>query len=386
MSHEYPKVEIIEESPREGMQIESVDITVDQKLELIEMLADTGLPTIVVGSFVSPLWTPQMAHIDELVARLKPRDGVAFTALALNERGRERRKKFTPPLSIPDETPQTLAHLCDVFVRRNTNRSQRDEIAEWPSIVTSAVARGATHAGVAINAAWGSNWLGPFDQEYRTNMLDEQIDLWRVAGIPVDRVWIGDPMAWNVPDQVAAQLLAIRERWPGITRFHLHLHDARGTALVSAYEALRVLDAECTLVLDASVGGMGGCPYGGHGRMTRMIPTEDLVDLLNELGIATGVDIDRLIDVAIRAEAIVGHPLWGHVAKAGPRPRGERLFPMDLPFIETEHEAQHFRLGPSVYAGARSPWSAPIESPMRPSDSPKGSQLDEPGATVASGA
>jgi hydroxymethylglutaryl-CoA lyase len=168
-----------------------------------------------------------------------------------------------------------------------------------------------------------------------------------------------------MPDQVASQLRAIRERWPQIHTFHLHLHDARGTALLSAYEALKVLGPEQTLILDSSIGGMGGCPYGGHGRMTRMIPTEDLVNFLHELGIPTGVDLARLIDAAILAEDVVGHSLWGHVSKAGPRPRGDQLFPMDLPFIETEKEAQHFRLGPRAYAGARSPWSAPIVSPAR---------------------
>lgn len=99
--------------------------------------------------------------------------------------------------------------------------------------------------------------------------------------------------------------------------------------------------------------------------MTRMIPTEDLVDLLNELGIDTGIDLDRLIEVAHLAEDVVGHELWGHVSKAGPRPRGERLYPMDLPFIETEEQAQHFRIGPAAYGGARSPWAAPISSPAR---------------------
>ena len=97
-----------------------------------------------------------------------------------------------------------------------------------------------------------------------------------------------------------------------------------------------------------------------------MIPTEDLVNLLHELGIDTGVDLARLIDAALLAEEVVGHPLWGHVSKAGPRPRAiEDLFPMDLPFIETEAQAQHFRLGPRAYEGARSPWAEPIVSAAR---------------------
>ena len=360
----YPAVEIIEEGMREGMQIESASISVDQKIRLLDALSHTGLKTIVVGSFVSPTWTPQMAHIDEVVTRFTPVEGVTYTALALNERGRERMHEY-PILSDPESVPRTLVHLCDVFVRRNTNRSQADEIAAWGAIIERAVQAGVTTAGIAINAAWGSNWLGPFSEDYRMSLLAQQFDMWTAAGVAIDRVWIGDPMGWNMPDAVASQLQAIRSTWPDITRVHLHLHDARGTALLSAYESLRVLGPECTLVLDSSVGGMGGCPYGGHGRMTRMIPTEDLVDLLEELGISTGVDLDRLIDTSLLAEEVVGHALWGHVSKAGPRPRGDRLFPMNLPFIETEHEAQHFRLGPAAYPDARSPWRTSIESPAR---------------------
>ena len=360
-----PRVEIVEEGMREGMQIESADITVDEKIRLLDALSRTGLRTIVVGSFVSPVWTSQMADIDELVSRFTPVAGVTYTALALNERGRERMRRYAGRLSESDEVPRTLVHLCDVFVRRNTNRSQQSEIDEWPSIIERAVARGATHAGIGVNAAWGSNWLGPFDEATRMDLLARQHELWRKAGVAVDRVWIGDPMGWNLPHHVESQVRAIRERWPEITRFHLHLHDARGTALLSAYVALRALGPECTLVLDSSIGAMGGCPYGGHGRMTRLIATEDLVDLLEELGVDTGVDIDRLIEAAVIAEEVVGHPLWGHVAKVGPRPRSGRLFPMDLPFIETEAQAQHFRLGPPVYADARSPWKSAITSPAR---------------------
>jgi len=362
----YPRVEIIEEGMREGMQIESADISVDDKVELLNALSTTGLGTIVACSFVSPKWTPQMACADELMSRFTPVAGVRYTALALNDRGRERAATYMPPLVESVEFPRTLVHLCDVFVRRNTNRSQADEIARWPEIIERTVAEGHTSAGIAINAAWGSNWLGLFDEDYRMEMLQRQHDLWTQAGVRVNRVWIGDPMAWNMPDQVASTLRAVQERWPDVDTVHLHLHDARGTALLSAYEALKVLRADQTLIIDSSIGGMGGCPYGGHGRMTRMIPTEDLVNLLHELGIETGVDLAKLIDAALLAEQVVGHPLWGHVSKAGPRPRKkEDLFAMDLPFIETEEQAQHFRLGPSAYQGARSPWSAPIVSPAR---------------------
>jgi hydroxymethylglutaryl-CoA lyase len=363
----YPKVEIIEESMREGMQIESADISISDKVRLLDALSTTGLRTIVVGAFVSPKWTPQMAEVDELVRRFTPVPGVRYTALALNEKGRQRLALHSPPLSASGGPPRTLVHLCDVFVRRNTNRSQQDELDALPGVVRRAVEAAATEAGIAVNAAWGSNWLGPFSEAERMEMLERQWLLWDEAGIPVTKVWLGDPMAWNLPHHMASQIRAVRERWPGVRTFHLHLHDARGTALTSAYAALQELDESHTLIIDSAVGGMGGCPYCGHGRMTRMIPTEDLVDMLEEMGIDTGVDLDRLIEVAHLAEEVVGHELWGHVSKAGPRPRGERLYSMAMPFIETAEQAQHFRLGPSVYAGAPSPWKEPITSPRRES-------------------
>jgi hydroxymethylglutaryl-CoA lyase len=146
---------------------------------------------------------------------------------------------------------------------------------------------------------------------------------------------------------------------------HLHLHNARGTAPVSAWAALQELDERHTLLIDSAVGGMGGCPYCGNGRATKMIPTEDLVDLLEGEGIATGIDLPALIEAAHLAERVVGHELYGHVSKAGPRPSGDDLYPMDLPFVETVEQAQHFRLGPGAYAGAPSPWKAPIRSAAR---------------------
>ena len=201
-----PRVEIIEEGMREGMQIEDASITVTQKLRLLDALSQSGLSTIVVGSFVSPKWTPQMAHIDELIDQMTPVPGVTYTALALNEIGRSRLRRHVPPLSSPDDVPQTFVHACDVFVRRNTNRSQADEIAEWEGVIERSVTEGAQCAGIAINAAWGSNWLGPFDEATRMDLLERQYELWRAAGVVVDRVWLGDPMGWNIPHVVASQL------------------------------------------------------------------------------------------------------------------------------------------------------------------------------------
>src|ERR1043166_6485260 len=156
----WPRVVLTDETMREGMQIESVTISLEQKLDLLNALSATGLQRIVVGSFVSPRWTPQVAEIDTLIQRMQPRPGITYLALALNERGRERRRQYVPPLTVDEDLPETHQHLCDVFIKRNTNRTIAQQEATWPRIVEGAVAAGARMAGVGLSAAWGSNWRG----------------------------------------------------------------------------------------------------------------------------------------------------------------------------------------------------------------------------------
>src|SRR5215210_7901253 len=128
----YPLMVLTEEGMREGMQIESAAIPVADKIRLLDALSETGLREIVVGSFVSPKWTPQMAHIEEIVQGFHPKPGVNYHAVALNEQGVERARQFTPPLSPPRRGATTSVHVCDVFAQRNTNRTQAKEIANWP--------------------------------------------------------------------------------------------------------------------------------------------------------------------------------------------------------------------------------------------------------------
>ena len=127
-----PTVLLYEECMREGMQIESVEISVDDKVRLLDALSRTGLRAINVGSFVSPRYTPQMANIDDVLKKFTPIDGIHYYYLALNQRGRERMAAYVPPLR-PQFSARTSGHLCDTFVRRNTNRTKQDEIASWPA-------------------------------------------------------------------------------------------------------------------------------------------------------------------------------------------------------------------------------------------------------------
>ncbi len=365
MSH-YPQIVLTEEGMRDGLQIERSDIPVADKIRLLDALSETGLKEIAVGSFVSPRWVPQMASIDELVRGFHPKPGVTYTATALNEMGRERLRKYVPPLSDEKYEARTSVYLCDVFAQRNINRTITQQISRWPKVVAEAKAKNAKEAGISISAAWGSNWTGEVPQEDRMQMLERQYRLWEESGIPVTKVGISDPMGWNMPDQVERQVAAIKERWPSIKNFNLHLHDTRGMALTSSYVCIKMLDATDTLCLQPAIGGMGGCPFCGNGRAAGLAPTEDLVHMMEEMGIDTGVNLEKLIEAVWMAEVIVGHPLWGHVSKGGPRPRGKSLYALDMPFVETLEQARHFINGPAVYQGAPSPWKEPIKSPQRP--------------------
>lgn len=366
MTNGRPTVVVQEEGLREGMQIESADIPVADKIRLLDALSATGLTRIVVGAFVSPKWVPQMAEVEDVIRGFTPAEGVRYTAIVLNPRGAERRAAYGDRLTLPDPAlGRSKVHLCDVFVRRNINRGQADEIAALPAVVESARAAGATTAEISVNAAWGSNWLGGFGEDERMRLLQLQYDAWSAAGIPVTRIHLGDPMSWNTPAAVRSMFRRILTTWPGIREFHLHLHDARGTAMLSAYTAVQELDDRHTLLVDTSIGGMGGCPYCGNGRATRMIPTEDFAHLMEAEGTETGLSVPALIEAGVIAQEVVGHELWSKVTAAGPRPSGRDVYPMDMPFVETFEEAQHFRLGPSVYEGALSPWREPVRSAAR---------------------
>ena len=358
MSKSHPKVVVTDETLRDGLQIERQGITLDEKLRLIDMLTAAGIKRLVVGAFVNPKWSPQMADTEQLVRLLKPREGVQYFALTLNERGREIRRKFSPPLSI-EPLPATHLHLCEVFLLRNTNRRMEDQERSWRGPIENAGAAGVREAAMGLSSGWGSNWRGEFTQERRIAELDRQWDAWTEAGISVVRVDLADPMAWNTPARVAEDLVAIKTRYPSVREFHLHLHNARGMAMLSAYEALKILEPHDTLMLDTALGGIGGCPYCGNGQATGMIPTEDLVQLLHVEGVATGIDLGKLIEAAKTLEDILQRPLDGRVAKNGALPSLAALYDEDMPVVYTLEQAQHFRKGPAVYEGNARPWVRP---------------------------
>lgn len=345
-------VTITDDTMREGLQIESADIPVSEKLRLLDALGETGAKVISIGSFAHPKWTPSMACIDEIAEQFVPKEGVEYTAAVFNKKGYDRADAYFPKINVRRRRFGTHVELCDTFARRNYNRTQAQQIASMDATIAGARAAGAESGGVAIGNPFGSNYEGPFSLEQRMELLTLMIDRWHNAGFEVTRCSFLEAMGWNLPHQVRETLLAIREKWPEITTFHCHLHNSRGVTIASYYEALELGVSE----FDTSLGGMGGCPYCGNGRAAGHVPTEDFVDLCHEMGIETGYNLDKLLDAAAIAEEVVGHPLWGHVSKAGPRPRGERLYPSNMPFVETLEEAAHYRKGPGVYENQLSPW------------------------------
>ena len=347
-------ITITDDTMREGLQIESASIPVDAKLRLLDALGETGAKVISIGSFAHPKWTPQMACIDEIAERFVPKPGIRYTAAVFNKTGYDRADKYYPKLDIRKKThlPGTAVEVCDTFARRNYNRSQAQQIAALDAIVASAKASGATEASVGIGNPFGSNFEGPFSLKQRMDLLELMFGKWEAVGITVTKVALYEAMGWNLPHTVRETMMAIRERWPKVSNFHMHLHNQRGSTIASYYEALQLGATE----FDTCLGGMGGCPYSGNGRSAGHVPTEDFVDLCHEMGIETGYRLDKLIEAVEIAEEVVGRRLWGHVSQSGPRPRGGELFPANMPFIETLEEATHFRNGPGVYAHQISPW------------------------------
>lgn len=353
MSDALPKsVTIFDDTMREGLQIESPDIPVEEKLRLLDAISKMGAKTISIGSFAHPKWTPSMACIDEIAERFEPHDGIRYTAAVFNKKGFERAEAYYPKIDVRSRGHGLHVELCDTFARRNYNRTKAEQIASADASAANAAKVGAEYGSVALGNPFGSNFEGPFSLEQRMELLSLLVDKWHKVGVEVRRVSFLDAMGWNMPHTVRETMIAIKDRYPQITEFHMHLHNTRGATLASYYEAL-VLGAR---EFDTSLGGMGGCPYCGNGRAAGHVPTEDFVHLCHEMGVETGYDLDKVIEAACIAEEVVGHPLWGHVSKAGPLPSVEKVYPSDMPFVESLEEAAHFRRGAAVYEGQISPW------------------------------
>ena len=289
-------MQLREVGPRDGLQNEQQVLPVETRLELIHRLAGSGLRRIEAASFVNPERVPQMAGAEEVAAGLDSGDGVLYTGLALNERGYDRLRG-----TGLGEVSFALA-ATETFSQRNAGSSVEDALAAGERIVGRAREDG-IRSSVTISVAFGCPFEGPIDPD-RVMALAE-----RVAAAGPDELVLADTIGVATPTQ--ARQLLVRVAALG-TPLGGHFHNTRNTGFANAYAAL---EAGVSL-LDASVGGLGGCPFAP--KATGNVATEDLVYLLEGEGIDTGVNLEALIEVSQWLEELLGRRLEGYVYRAGP--------------------------------------------------------------------
>jgi isopropylmalate/homocitrate/citramalate synthase len=291
-------VTLCDVGPRDGLQNEPEVLPAATRAELVERLAAAHLPRVEAVSFVSATRVPQMAEAEQVVEAVHTLNGTVLAGLALNERGYERL------LATGLREVHFAFGATESFNRRNANASVADGLAAANGVCRRAHADG-LRSSVTISVAFGCPFEGRVDPA-RVADLAEAV----LAG-GADELVLADTIGVGVPHRVRdlVERVAILGRPVGV-----HLHDTRGTGLANA---LAAFEAGATL-LDASVGGIGGCPYAPGA--TGNVATEDLVYLLEGEGIATGVDLDRLVDAARWLEDVLGRPLPGGVHRAPPFP------------------------------------------------------------------
>jgi isopropylmalate/homocitrate/citramalate synthase len=286
---------ICDVGPRDGLQNEEHHLEPQTRAELVNRLAAAGVPRIEAVSFVNPARVPQMAGAEEVVAGIERRPGVVYAGLVLNERGYDRLAE-----TDLDEVHFAFAST-ETFNRRNQNASPEESVDVAAKIVDRAHDDG-IRATVTIGTSFGCPFEGAVDPARVLGFAE------RLAAAGADEIVFADTVGVGVPRQVKEIVAEAVGIGPPVG---VHLHNTRNTGYANAYAAL---EAGAT-VLDASVGGVGGCPFAP--RATGNICTEDLVYMLHGEGVATGIDLDALISVAGWLESQLERQLPGQVYRAG---------------------------------------------------------------------
>jgi hydroxymethylglutaryl-CoA lyase len=292
------KVTICEVGPRDGLQNEHVNVSTTGKIRLIEALAEAGLSRMEATSFVSPKWIPNLADAEDVLAGVKRREGVTYAALVPNLRGLDR------ALAAKVDEIVIFMSASESHNQKNINKSIAQALETYRE-----VAARAKQAGLELKAALSTCFGCPYEGDVDPVAVAKISEALIAMG--VDEVGISDTTGMANPRQVDAVVSRVAEQVP-LEKLSLHFHDTRGAGLANV---LAGLQAGVT-IYDGSVGGLGGCPYakGASGN----IATEDLVHMLHEMGVETGVDLTRLIECAKLAQDLVGRPLDARVSKVGP--------------------------------------------------------------------
>lgn len=304
------RVDIHEEGPREGFQSEPAGFSVADRAALVQALAESGLRQIQVASFVNPKRVPQMADAAELFAAIRRRPGVRYTGLWLNEQGFDRARATAQV----DLVGTLYFYASDAFARANNGMDAAEFAERQRQWVHRYRAEGLPIESAYLMTAFGCNIEGAIGEERLAESLAFIARLQREEDFVLPRLYLADTVGMADPRAVRRRVALAREHLPR-ARIGLHLHDTRGIAMANALAAL-----ECGVDLfDASVAGLGGCPFCGnaHGGASGNICTEDLVFLCESLGIATGVDLGKLLEAARLAEKIIGRQLDGRLMHSG---------------------------------------------------------------------
>ncbi|KAA0687600.1 hydroxymethylglutaryl-CoA lyase [Azospirillum brasilense] len=289
-------VRMVEVGPRDGLQNEKQIVPTAVKIGLVDRLTDAGLTAIEAGSFVSPKWVPQMADTPDVFAGIRRKEGVRYVALTPNAKGLE------GALAARADEVAVFAAASESFSQKNINCSIAESLDRFVPVLEQAKARGVPVRGY-VSCVLGC----PYEGEIAPAAVAEVAG--RLLGMGCYEVSLGDTIGTGTPAKAQAMISAVAERVP-MERIAVHFHDTYGQALANILAALEMGVA----VVDSSVAGLGGCPYakGASGN----VASEDVLYMLNGLGIATGVDLDRLVAAGAYISDAIGRPTASKVARA----------------------------------------------------------------------
>lgn len=293
-------VEIIEVSPRDGLQNEKVLVTIEDKLQLVDRAAAAGLKRMEVASFVNPARVSQMANAEEMIAGARRIGGVTGIGLVLNPKGFER------ALQCGCEEINVVIVASETFSAKNQGATIAQGIDNWRQIADAARASG-VRTSLTIAATFGC----PFEGEVSAKTVASIVE--RALASPPDELAFADTIGCGVPSQVRT-VFADAHAIAGDIPLRMHFHDTRNTAIANVVTAVELGVRR----IDASIGGTGGCPFAPAA--TGNVATEDVVYTLQRMGLETGIDIDAVIEATKWLESVLGHPLPGAVSRAGSFP------------------------------------------------------------------
>ncbi|MGW5052822.1 hydroxymethylglutaryl-CoA lyase [Actinokineospora sp. NPDC004072] len=291
------RVTIWEVGARDGLQNEQAVVPVDVKVEFLARLADAGLTTLEATSFVHPKWVPQLADAAEVLAALSPVDGVRYPVLVPNEKGLDR------ALAAGVRHIAIFGSATETFARRNLNRALDEQFAMFEPVVARAVAEG-VDVRAYVSMCFGDPWEGPV-QPAQVAAVGA-----RLMAMGCSQLSLGDTIGVATPGHVEAVVAAVTGAGVPVDAVAVHFHDTYGQALSNTLAALRL----GVTTVDSSAGGLGGCPYAESA--TGNLATEDLVWMLDGLGIQTGVDLDKLADTSAWMATRLGRPSPSRVVRA----------------------------------------------------------------------